>query len=98
MLNILMYLFDNDLASTKTFTQNPLYIQQQLAEEGFPPYEIHQAISWLKELQQWQDSETLTTLSESQSLRVFSAGESRKFTKKARDLLIKKKSDYCLAP
>ena len=93
-----MYLFDNDLTSTKKFMQNPLYIQQQLAAEGFPPYEIHQAISWLKELQQWQESESMSTLSESQSQRVFSASESHKFTKKARDLLMRLEKRNVITP
>jgi Smg protein len=87
MINVLLYLFKHQLTDEANFTDNLLEIQHQLMEEGFSPYTIHQALKWLKDLQEQRSQISTLGIGSADSIRVWLPEEQNKLSKESLDFL-----------
>jgi Smg protein len=92
MLQVLLYLFDHHLVNEKVFSEDLVEVQQQLIAEDFPPQEIQQALSWLKELQYQRKEALMFRDFAPDSMRIWLPEEQYKLSADGLDFLLKLES------
>lgn len=87
MIDILLYIFDEKLADDAMLVSNRVGLQQQLVAQGFSPHAIHQALIWLKELQEWFKNDKTKSAPHASSIRIWSSFELKKFSRQALEMI-----------